>query len=216
MKVQTRNKYLKLEHHRKMSESRLVVDKACVILEDYFVKRVTTNSPWITFPPEIAVTTLSPDLVPWSTSLQEVYLIELTIPQEDSVDECQKQGWLLKQNFAVGAQKVHLLEVGWRGFVTTSTTKLLKGQNLRQFMKAASEATAMSSGWRPLLGTEDAGGGSGLFDARICCWTLERHCELINETSRSVPTLSCVIHLPTLFTARYSVIAGTMDNKIAV
>ena len=54
------------------------------------------------FPAEIASTSLLPDLVLWSAALKRVYIIELTVPCE-----------------------VYSVEEGCRGFVTTSTTRLL-------------------------------------------------------------------------------------------
>ncbi|KAL0199484.1 hypothetical protein M9458_008024, partial [Cirrhinus mrigala] len=39
------------------------------------------------FPSEIATTNLRPDLVLWSSSLHTVYIIELTVPWEDAVEE---------------------------------------------------------------------------------------------------------------------------------
>ena len=41
----------------------------------------------LVFPPKIATTTLRPDMVLWSRSLKKVFIIELTVPWEDSVDE---------------------------------------------------------------------------------------------------------------------------------
>ncbi|KAL7889943.1 hypothetical protein AOLI_G00022010 [Acnodon oligacanthus] len=39
------------------------------------------------FPPEIAATTLRPDLVLWSPSLKSVYITELTVPWENTIEE---------------------------------------------------------------------------------------------------------------------------------
>lgn len=41
----------------------------------------------LTFPSEIATTTLRPDLVLWSNSCQLAYIIKLTVPWEDAVEE---------------------------------------------------------------------------------------------------------------------------------
>ncbi|KAL1276979.1 hypothetical protein QQF64_023652 [Cirrhinus molitorella] len=41
----------------------------------------------LAFPQEIATTTLRPDMVFWSPSLGKVYIVELTVPWEDSVEE---------------------------------------------------------------------------------------------------------------------------------
>ncbi len=41
----------------------------------------------LTFPSEIATTTLRPGLVLWFNSCQLAYIIELTVPWEDAVEE---------------------------------------------------------------------------------------------------------------------------------
>lgn len=43
------------------------------------------------FPLEIVTTNLRQDLVLWSFSLQKVYIIELTVPWEDEVEEAYKR-----------------------------------------------------------------------------------------------------------------------------
>lgn len=82
----------------------------------------------IIFSSEIAVITLQPDLVLLSKSRQHACIIELTVPWEDVIDERKK---LHYSNLAAeaGAKawkvKVRPVEVGCRGFVASSTTKLL-------------------------------------------------------------------------------------------
>ncbi|KAG7503792.1 hypothetical protein JOB18_045005 [Solea senegalensis] len=84
------------------------------------------------FPPEIATTTLTPDVVLWSVSLRKAYIIKLTIPWEDSVGETYEQKHQCYAELAAEAQhrswntEVRPVEVGCRGFVATSTTKLLR------------------------------------------------------------------------------------------
>lgn len=110
------------------------------------------------FPPEIAVTTLRPDLVLWSPSLKTVYIIELTVPWENSTNEAYERKKLRYIELAADAQqrgwkaKVYPVEVGCRGFVASSTIRLLKdlgihGQALRQTIKSVSEAAERSSQW---------------------------------------------------------------------
>ena len=108
----------------------------------------------LVFPTEIATTTLRPDLVLWSPCLKKVYIIKLTVPWDEAyerkhlryaelVAEAQHRGW---------NTEVRPVEVGCRGFVAASTTKLLRdlgirGQSQRLAIKAASEAAERSSQW---------------------------------------------------------------------
>lgn len=112
----------------------------------------------LVFPPEIATTTLRPDMVLWSRSLKKVFIIELTVPLEDSVDEAYERKHLRYADLASEARhhgwntEVRPVEVGCRGFVATSTTRLLrdlgiKGQSQRSAIRAVSEAAEGSSQW---------------------------------------------------------------------
>ena len=94
----------------------------------------------------------------WSPSLRKVFIIELTVPWEDSVDEAYERKHLRYAELAAEAQhrgwntEVRPVEVGCRGFVATSTTRLLrdlgiKGPNLRSAIRAASETAERSSQW---------------------------------------------------------------------
>lgn len=110
------------------------------------------------FPSEIAITNLRPDLVLWSSSLHTVYIIELTVPWEAAVEEAFERKSLKYTELAVEAEqrgwksKVCPVEVGCRGFVGKSTIRLLKelgvrGQTLRQTIKALSGAAEEASRW---------------------------------------------------------------------
>ncbi|XP_078458809.1 uncharacterized protein LOC144723905 [Lampetra planeri] len=112
----------------------------------------------LVFLPEIATTTLRPDMVLWSRSLKKVFIIELTVPWEDSVDEAYERKHLRYADLAAKARhhgwntEVRPVEVGCRGFVATSTTRLLrdlgiKGQSQRSAIRAVSEAAEGSSQW---------------------------------------------------------------------
>ncbi|KAL6460670.1 hypothetical protein MHYP_G00306360 [Metynnis hypsauchen] len=112
----------------------------------------------LVFPSEIATTTLRPDLVLWSPSLRKVYMVELTVPWEDSMEEAYERKHLRYSELAAEARhqgwntEVRPVEVGCRGFVGKSATKLLRdmgirGQSLRTAIKAASEAAERSSQW---------------------------------------------------------------------
>ena len=110
------------------------------------------------FPPEIITTSLRPDLVLWSTSQKAVFIVELTVPWEAAVGEAYERKRLKYADIAAEAEqrgwraRVFPVEVGCRGFVATSTTKLLKGMGVRgqafqQAVKSLSEAAERSSRW---------------------------------------------------------------------
>lgn len=121
-------------------------------------KMLVDIGPQLTFPLEIAATNLRPDLVLWSPSLKSVYIIELTVPWEGSVEEAYERKKLRYTELAAEAQqrgwnpRVYPVEVGCRGFVASSCIKLLKdlgicGQVLRQTIRSVSEAAERSSQW---------------------------------------------------------------------
>ena len=110
------------------------------------------------FPPEIAATNLRPDLVLWSKTCRRVFIVELTVPWEDAIDEASERKRLRYANLAAEAEgrgwnvKVWPVEVGCRGFVARSTTGLLKevgirGQAQRKAVKELSTASERSSHW---------------------------------------------------------------------
>lgn len=87
-----------------------------------------------TVPPEIAITSLRPDLVLWSNSQCRVYLVELTVPWEDAVQEAFER----KKNSELAAEpeqrgwnvKIHPVKVRCQGFVATSTVRLMRDQGI--------------------------------------------------------------------------------------
>ncbi|XP_047436657.1 uncharacterized protein LOC125005378 [Mugil cephalus] len=91
----------------------------------------------LVFPPEIITTNLRPDLVLWSTSQKSVFIVELTVPWEAAVGEAYERKQLKYADVAAEAEQrgwrtqVLPVEVGCRGFVATSTTKLLKRMGVR-------------------------------------------------------------------------------------
>lgn len=121
------------------------------------------------FPLEIATTTLRPDLVLWSKSRQHAYIIELTVPWENAVDEAYERKKLqLSSNLAAEAEdrgwmvKVHPVEVGCRYYVASSTVKLLREVGVRgQIHKELSEAAEKSSHWLWLKRKEAAWAAKG-------------------------------------------------------
>lgn len=84
------------------------------------------------FPVVPVTTTLRPELVLWSNTLQIVYLIELTVPWEDATEEENERKRLQYTEMANNAHQqgwkisVHPVEVGSLGFVAASNVKLLK------------------------------------------------------------------------------------------
>ncbi len=110
------------------------------------------------FPAEITSTNLRPDIVLWSPSLKLVYIIELTVPWEGAVEEAYERKKLRYAELAADAQqqgwkaKVRSVEVGCRGFVATSTSRLLRemgvrGKAHRQAVKDLSRAAEKGSQW---------------------------------------------------------------------
>ncbi|KAG7503419.1 hypothetical protein JOB18_038234 [Solea senegalensis] len=111
------------------------------------------------FPPEIAATNLRPDLVLWSKASRRVFIVELTVPWEEAVDKAFERKKLRYANLSAEAEDrgwkafMHPLEVGLcRGFVASSTTRLLKevgvrGQAQRKTVKELVAAAVRSSHW---------------------------------------------------------------------
>lgn len=110
------------------------------------------------FPAEIAAPNLRPDLVLWSASRKLVYIIELTVPWEGAVEEAYERKRLRFAELATDARqqgwnvKVRPVEVGCRGFVATSTSRLLREMGLQgkahqQAVKDLSAAAEKESQW---------------------------------------------------------------------
>lgn len=75
----------------------------------------------LVFPPEIATTTLRPDLVLWFPSLKKVYIIELTVPWEDAVEEAYEQEHLRYAELAAEAQHQQFIHPVWLTATTEAT-----------------------------------------------------------------------------------------------
>uniref|UniRef100_A0A3P9H1W7 Reverse transcriptase domain-containing protein n=1 Tax=Oryzias latipes TaxID=8090 RepID=A0A3P9H1W7_ORYLA len=110
------------------------------------------------FPREVASTNLRPDLVLWSSTLKLVYIVELTVPWESAIEEAYERKMLRYAELAADAKeqgwsvKVRPVEVGCRGFVATSTPRLLRemgvrGKAQRQAIKDLSQAAEKGSQW---------------------------------------------------------------------
>jgi len=85
----------------------------------------------LVFPPEIVATTLQPDIVLWSPTTKLAYVVELTIPWEDGVEEAYESKKKYSDLVAEASQNgwktsFFPVEVERRGFVATSTTSLLR------------------------------------------------------------------------------------------
>ena len=110
------------------------------------------------FPSEITTTSLRPDIVVWSTKAKTALLIELTVPWEEGIEaaferkktkysdlaaECREAGW---------KTTIYPVEVGCRGFVGQSTTRLLRdagvtGGKLKKATKELAEEAEKGSFW---------------------------------------------------------------------
>ena len=110
------------------------------------------------FPREIVQTSLRPDLVLWSEACRTVLLVELTVPWEGGLEaayerkrakysdlaaECREAGW---------KTVICPVEVGCRGFVGSSTARLLRdmgctGAAHRKAMKELAEEAEKGSFW---------------------------------------------------------------------
>lgn len=103
------------------------------------------------FPPEIAATTLRPDLVLWSPSLKCVHITEFTVPWEDSVEEAYERKKLRNTELAVDAQRrgwnAKVCPVACRGFMASSTIMLLKDLDIHGQALSISEGAEKSSEW---------------------------------------------------------------------
>ena len=97
-----------------------------------------------------------PDLVFWSTSLKTAYIIELTVPWENSVEEAyvRKQSAMqsLHQKQRSVATTRKSIQLKCRGIVVLSTIRLLKelgihGQALWNTIRSVSEEADKSSWW---------------------------------------------------------------------
>ncbi|KAL4000609.1 polycystin 1L2 [Sarotherodon galilaeus] len=110
------------------------------------------------FPTEIVTTTLRPDLVLWFNSQKRAYVIELTVAWEEAIEEAFEHRKLRYANLAAEAEdrgwkiKVRPVEVGCRGFVASTTAKLLKeigirGQAQRQAIRDLANTAERTSQW---------------------------------------------------------------------
>ena len=109
-------------------------------------------------PAEIVETSLRPDIILWSKSQKSCYIIELTVPWESAIEEAYERKKSKYAEIAAQARRngwraeVLPVEVGCRGFVSKSTTWLLKkmgvtGASHRKAVRALEVAAERSSNW---------------------------------------------------------------------
>ena len=112
----------------------------------------------LVIPSVIITSQLRPDIVLWSLSQRTVYLIELTVPWEGSIEEAFERKKLRYADLAAEAEqrgwatKIRPVEVGCRGFVAKSTTKLLRdmrfgGRTLCRTIRELGDTAERSSHW---------------------------------------------------------------------
>src|SRR5262249_37433898 len=84
------------------------------------------------FPPQIVATALLPDVVVWSTSSRRVLLFELTCPAEEGIqiaalyENARYEELCSAVRSAGWSCAVRPIEVGARGFVARSVSRLLR------------------------------------------------------------------------------------------
>ncbi|KAG1925338.1 hypothetical protein F2P79_025614 [Pimephales promelas] len=137
-------------HHRKDTGRLLTPGKGWTLAVDLGKQ--------LQFPREIVETSLRPDLVLWSAACKVVLMVELTVPWEGGLEaaherkrakysdlaaECREAGW---------RAVTYPVEVGCRGFVGSSTSRLLRdmgatGIRHRKAMKELAEEAESGSYW---------------------------------------------------------------------
>lgn len=137
-------------HHRKDTGRLLTPGKGWTLAVDLGKQ--------LQFPREIVETSLRPDLVLWSAACKVVLMVELTVPWEGGLEaaherkrakysdlaaECREAGW---------RAVTYPVEVGCRGFVGSSTSRLLRdmgatGIRHRKAMKELAEEAERGSYW---------------------------------------------------------------------
>ena len=108
------------------------------------------------FPPEICSTDSRPDIVIWSLQLKKVFLIELTCPAEEGIENASSRKQLRYAPLKVIIQQngwiptLYTIEVGVRGFVAKSLRKCLlslgmKNTEINRVCKSVSLISAKCS-----------------------------------------------------------------------
>ena len=122
------------------------------------------------FPVTVAASSRRPDIVIWSEEIKAVFLIELTVPWEEALDEAherklEKYALLQEECIQNGWRcQVRPVEVGCRGFVGKSTKTLLSalgfgGRELKHMLVRLSDAAEAASRWLWLKRGEEWTGG---------------------------------------------------------
>ena len=122
------------------------------------------------FPVTVAASNRRPDIVIWSEDTKKVFLIELTVPWEEAMDEAherklERYALLQEECISNGWRcQVRPVEVGCRGFVGKSTKALLSafgfgGRDLNSQVKQLSDAAEAASRWLWLKRRDEWTGG---------------------------------------------------------
>lgn len=112
----------------------------------------------LTFPPEIVLTNLHPDLLLWSSSWLCAFIIKQTVSLEGGIDKAHENKRLRYANLAAEADewgwdvRMCPVAVGCRDFIASSTTRLLKvmgirGQTQQKAIKELATVAEKSSHW---------------------------------------------------------------------
>ena len=72
----------------------------------------------LVFPPEIVTTTLRPDMVLWSKAAKLAYVVELTVPWEEGVEEAYERKKLKYSDLAAEAS-----QNGWKTLIFSRSEK---------------------------------------------------------------------------------------------
>lgn len=124
---------------------------------------------FFTFQPVTTATNLQPDMVLWSKSIQCVFIKKLKVSSEEAINGAFKKERLLYANLATEVS-LRPVEVGCRGFVTSSTKRLQKKVSVReqdQQTTIKELVAAAAKSLQPSALAEEERGSLG------CIWSLE-------------------------------------------
>ncbi|KAK0148024.1 hypothetical protein N1851_012273 [Merluccius polli] len=122
----------------------------------------------LTFPPEIAATNLRPDLVLWSKTCRRVFIMELTVPWEEAIDEAFERKQLRYVNLTAEAEDQDWLQ-GLRSQFNLKATK--RGWNKRTGSVEDHQRARNCCGKKqPLAVAEAEGDGMG---CQVTSWSLQ-------------------------------------------
>ena len=102
----------------------------------------------LVFPPEIFVTSLRPDMVIWSEMKKHIFIIELTVPDEEGLQRARERKRGKYEDLVMNVQRggwsaeLWTIEVGCRGFSNGSVAYVMRrlGIGTRLTRKVEGEA----------------------------------------------------------------------------